>query len=305
MQMTTQRRHGNGANRRAVAFAAVMALSVAGGSIAPEGALARRTSAQLVQGFSNSSAIAIPDGNQAPVSSILVSGFDTPIADVDVTLVGLSHTEANDLDFLLIGPQGQTAVVMSDVGSSAGNITVTLDDQAPDQISSVGPITSGVYQPTNFQSPDGFLPPGPAAAKGTLLAVFNSTDANGEWRLVIRDGEFTDVGTLAGGWSLRITSANGVPDAQPDSNSVRAGKAVTDLGGVLDNDDDPDDDPLTAILAGEPAKGTVSLQPDGSYTYRANKKAKGTDTFTYLAKDPGGLSDLETVTIKIAKKKRK
>ncbi|MFN8675856.1 MAG: Ig-like domain-containing protein [Thermomicrobiales bacterium] len=298
----------NGAHRRAMAFAAVMALAVVGSSLAPgmsEQALARRTSAQLVQGFSNSSSIAIPEANQAPPSSILVSGFNTPIADIDVTLVGLTHGLVNDLDILLLGPQGQSALLVSDVGSSASNVTLTMDDQAPDQISSVGPMSTGTFQPTNFQTPDSFAAPAPASPKGSLLAVFNSTDPNGEWRLIIRDDSLGNAGTLAGGWSMRITSANGVPNAQPDRNTVRAGKTVTDQGGVLDNDDDPDDDPLTAVLAGEPAKGTVSLQPDGSYTYRANRKAKGTDSFTYLASDTRGLSDLETVTISITKAKKK
>lgn len=306
--MATQYRNWKGANRRAVAFAAVMALTVAGSSIAPgisEQALARRTSAQLVQGFSNSSSIAIPEANQAPPSSILVSGFDTPIADIDVTLVGLTHGLVNDLDILLLGPQGQSALLVSDVGSSASNVTLTLDDQAPNQISSAGPMSTGTFQPTNFQTPDTFAAPAPTSPKGTLLAVFNSTDPNGEWRLIIRDDTLGNAGTLAGGWSMRIRSANGVPNAQPDRNTVRAGKSVTDLGGVLDNDEDPDDDSLTAVLAGQPTKGTVSLQPDGSYTYRAGRKAKGTDTFTYLARDPGGLSDLETVTISITKGKKK
>lgn len=306
--MATQYRNWKGANRRAVAFAAVMALTVAGSSIAPgisEQALARRTSAQLVQGFSNSSSIAIPEANQAPPSSILVSGFDTPIADIDVTLVGLTHGLVNDLDILLLGPQGQSALLVSDVGSSASNVTLTLDDQAPNQIASAGPMSTGTFQPTNFQTPDTFAAPAPTSPKGTLLAVFNSTDPNGEWRLIIRDDTLGNAGTLAGGWSMRIRSANGVPNAQPDRNTVRAGKSVTDLGGVLDNDDDPDDDSLTAVLAGQPTKGTVSLQPDGSYTYRAGRKAKGTDTFTYLARDPGGLSDLETVTISITKGKKK
>lgn len=304
----THRRTRNGANRRALALTAVVALAVAGSSLAPglgERAMARRPSAQLVQGFSNSASIAIPDGNQTGPSSILVSGLDTPVADIDVTLVGLTHGLVNDLDILLIGPQGQSALVVSDVGSSANNVTLTLDDQAPEQLSSVDPFATGVFQPTNFQSSDPFTPPAPASPKGSRLAVFNSTDPNGEWRLIIRDDSLGNTGTLAGGWSLRITSANGVPNAEPDRNTVRAGQAVTDQRGVLDNDDDPDDDPLTAVLAGEPAKGTVTLEPDGSYTYRANKKAKGIDTFTYLAKDPRGLSDLETVTIQITKAKKK
>ena len=306
--MTTRQQPSKSAHWRAVTLASVMALSVAGSSVVPwmsESALARRGAAQLVQGFSNPAAIAISDANQTTPSSILVSGFDTPVADVDVTLFGLSHGQVNGLDIVLLGPQGQSALLASDVGSSANNVTLTLDDQAPDQISSAGPMSTGTFQPTNFQSSDSFTPPGPAAPRGALLAVFNSTDANGEWRLIIHDDSSGNTGTLAGGWSLRITSANGVPNAEPDTVTVRAGKSVTDQGGVLENDDDPDDDPLTAVLAGEPARGTVSLQPDGSYTYRANKKAKGRDSFTYLAKDPGGLSDLETVTIQITKGKKK
>lgn len=298
----------NRAPRRALAFAAIMTLAVVGGSIAPgisENALARRNSAQLVQGFSNSSSIAIPAADQTTPSSIFVGGFNTPVADVNVTLFGLTHGVVNDLDILLLGPQGQSALLASDVGSSANNVTLALDDQAVDQIASAGPMTTGTFQPTNFQTPDSFTAPAPASPKGARLAVFNSTDPNGEWRLIIRDDSPGNAGTLTGGWSLNITSANGVPNAEPDRNTVRAGQSVTDQGGVLANDRDPDDDTLTAVLAGEPAKGTVSLQPDGSYTYRAGKKAKGTDSFTYLAKDPGGLSDLETVTIQITKAKKK
>ncbi|HZH07259.1 MAG TPA: Ig-like domain-containing protein [Lautropia sp.] len=285
-----------------------MALSVAGSSIAPglsESALARRPSAQLVQGFSNFSAIPIPEFSQAAPSSIAVSGFSTPVADVDVTLIGLTHGSVNDLDILLVGPQGQSALLASDVGSSASDVTLTLDDQAPEQIAAGGAMTTGTFQPTNFQSPDAFSAPAPASPKGARLAVFNNTDANGEWKLIIRDDSLQNAGLVATGWRLSITSANGIPDADPDSNTVRAGLAVTDERGVLRNDGDPDNDPLTAVLAGEPAKGTVSLQPDGSYTYLANKKAKGVDTFTYLATDPRGLSDLETVTIQITKAKKK
>ena len=308
IQVHTQLQQRTGAQRRALALAAMVALSVVGSALAPGlngTALAKRNTAQLVQGFSNSTAIAIKDIQQATPSSIFVGGFNTPLADINVTLFGLSHTDVNDIDILLVGPQGQSALLVSDVGSSANNVTLTLDDQAPGQINSAGAMTSGTFQPTNFQTPDEFAPPAPASPKGARLAVFNSTDPNGEWRLFIEDDIPGNTGNLAGGWSMTITSANGVPNAEPDRNTVRAGQAVTDQGGVLANDHDPDDDSLTALLAGEPAKGTVSLQPDGAYTYRASKKAKGTDSFTYLAKDPRGLSDLETVTIQITKGKKK
>jgi hypothetical protein len=50
----------------------------------------------------------------------------------------------------------------------------------------------------------------------------------------------------------------------------------------------------------------VELLPDGSFTYRANQKVKGKDSFTYLVQDTTGLTALDTVTIQIkGKKKRK
>jgi subtilisin-like proprotein convertase family protein len=266
----------------------------------------KRDNPKLVQTFGVSGPIAIPDGSQTLPSTIVVSGFETEVADVNVTLTGLTHGVVNDLDFLLIGPGGQTALIVSDVGSSANNVTLVLDDQAASQVSSAAAMISGTFQPTNFQSGDTFSPPAPTSPpSGSELGVFNSSDPNGTWSLHIRDDSFGNTGTLTGGWNLLITSANGVPNASPDTFSAQAGKALNEEVGVLSNDSDPDDDSLTAILAGKPKKGTLQFAPDGTFTYRPKKKAKGTDSFTYLAQDPGGLSALETISIQVKGKKKK
>lgn len=47
------------------------------------------------------------------------------------------------------------------------------------------------------------------------------------------------------------------------------------------------------------------MQPDGGFTYTPNKTAKGSDSFTYLAQDPGGLNALANVDIQITKAKKK
>jgi VCBS repeat-containing protein len=288
---------------------AALAVAIVAGGLLPgvaDTVSARARSAKLVQGFSTTSPIAITDGGQSAPSQIAVSGFTTEVADVDVTLTNLSHGQVNDVDVLLVGPGGQTALILSDVGSSAPNVTLTLDDQAAGQVSSTGPLTNGTFQPTNFQDGDTFGPPAPTSPPGgSQLGVFNSTDPNGTWTLFIRDDTFGTGGMLSGGWSLRITTANGVPDAAPDSFSVKAGKTLIDGGGVLANDNDADGDLLTAVLTGQPSKGTVDLQADGSFTYRSKKKAKGTDSFTYLAKDSTGLTALETVTVQIKGRKHK
>ncbi|MDQ2655464.1 MAG: Ig-like domain-containing protein [Chloroflexota bacterium] len=261
--------------------------------------------AELIQGFSNPATVSLGSGG---TTTIDVSGFDQPLADVNVTLRNMTQSSLGDLNVLLVGPAGQTAVIFSDIGSnsSANNLTVTLDDQAATQIP-VGPIQNGVYQPTNVISNDIWpAPPAPAhnLPSGAQLSVFNGTDPNGTWRLVFHnDNLASTAGALVGGWSLEITSANGVPTAAPDTLQAQAGKAVSGPS-VLGNDTDPDNDALTAILASQPRQGSVSMQPDGAFTYKAKKKAKGSDRFTYLAQDPSGLSDLETVTIQVKKARK-
>jgi hypothetical protein len=265
---------------------------------------------RLIRSFANTAPIAITAFQQSTPSQIVVSGFAKEIADVEVTLSSFTHGSPGSIDFLLVGPGGQSALVVSDVGDSAAAVTLTLDDGAAGQVPSSGPLASGTFQPTNFGTAnDTFAPPAPAKPSNAKLGVFNSTDPNGVWTLYVKNGT-VGTGAVNGGWGLKITTANGVPDASPDKFQVQAGQVLSEPAfGVLANDLEPDNDNLTAILAGKPRQGTVQLQPDGAFTYRPSKKAKGTDSFTYLAQDPSGLSDLETVTIQIqkakAKKKRK
>jgi len=76
-------------------------------------------------------------------------------------------------------------------------------------------------------------------------------------------------------------------------------------GGVLDNDFDPDGDPLTAILvppspSGDPANSSsFTLLADGSFTYTPNASYVGNDTFTYKANDGALDSNVATVTITV------
>lgn len=73
--------------------------------------------------------------------------------------------------------------------------------------------------------------------------------------------------------------------------------------GVLKNDTDPEDDPLTAILTSEPTKGTLKFKLDGSFTYLPKRGFTGADSFTYEADDGITRSDegsFATVTITVS-----
>jgi hypothetical protein len=300
------------------AICAALAVAVLASALTPGLAdpVAARKSAKprLVQQLANATRLNMGDDASAEVSTIEVSGFITEVIDVDLTLhnVNFGAASSQDMDILLMGPEGQTAIVLSDVGGDlpTNNATIVLDDQAAGQLPSNSALTSGTFQPTNVGSPDTIkLPNGDnlTPSSNSALSGFNGADPNGSWRLFAYDDTGNgNTGSITGGWSLRITSRNSAPSAQPDSFQARAGQTLTvNAAGVLGNDADHDNDTLTAIVVDKPKKGQFNLLPNGGFTYRPGKKAKGTDSFTYLAQDPGGLNAEAEVTIQVKGKKKK
>jgi VCBS repeat-containing protein len=70
--------------------------------------------------------------------------------------------------------------------------------------------------------------------------------------------------------------------------------------GVLANDSDSLSNPITVASNTSPSHGTLTLNTDGSLTYTPNTNFHGTDSFTYQAKDDGGVtSNTATVTITV------
>jgi RHS repeat-associated protein len=67
--------------------------------------------------------------------------------------------------------------------------------------------------------------------------------------------------------------------------------------GVLANDSDPRQHPLRAVLDTNPSDGSVTLNPDGSFTYTPNAAFVGIDHFTYHANNGSSDSNVATVTI--------
>lgn len=69
--------------------------------------------------------------------------------------------------------------------------------------------------------------------------------------------------------------------------------------GVLGNDTDPDGDPLTAELVSGPAHGSLTLNPNGSFSYTPAVGYSGADFFSYRAYDGTERSALATVGINV------
>src|SRR5690606_10385618 len=75
---------------------------------------------------------------------------------------------------------------------------------------------------------------------------------------------------------------------------------VPDSTGVLANDDDVEADAIEATLESAPAHGSVTMVPQGGFTYEPDVDFFGIDTFTYRATDTGGGEAVATVTIEVA-----
>lgn len=158
--------------------------------------------------------------------TINVSGITDPVVDVNVRLRGLNHTWPDDIDIVLVGPQGQAVMLMSDAGGSSDLINVTLDfsmEVNSGALPDSAQIVSGTYLPTNFVTPDNFPAPAPAGPYGVDLSAFYGLNPNGVWSLYVVDDVGGDTGSL-GGWDLEIVT---VPE--PASVSLLAALGLLGL----------------------------------------------------------------------------
>ena len=90
--------------------------------------------------WSNTSAITINDSDAEPQvgtatpypSTITVSGETGVVQEVTVTLNRFRHDFPDDVDILLVGPQGQSVILLSDAGGIYGvrELDITFEDDA-------------------------------------------------------------------------------------------------------------------------------------------------------------------------------
>jgi Ca2+-binding RTX toxin-like protein len=97
--------------------------------------------------------------------------------------------------------------------------------------------------------------------------------------------------------SIDNTPVDDAPEANPDSAITDEDTSVTIS--VLDNDTDPNGDPLTVTSAAA-NHGTVAINADGTVTYTPDADFNGDDTITYTIEDPAGNSATSTVDVTVS-----
>ncbi len=99
--------------------------------------------------------------------------------------------------------------------------------------------------------------------------------------------------------TITVTPRNDAPVAAAESYTVDEGETLTvdAAQGVLANDSDVENDPLTAVLVTEPVNGALTLNADGSFSYEHDGSETTSDSFAYAPND--GSENGNTVTVSI------
>jgi hypothetical protein len=115
---------------------------------------------------------------------VAVSGVPGRVTRVRQALIGLNHDAPDDIDLLLVAPDGKKVVAMSDAGgaTTVSDLVILLDDQAAIALPDATALGNGVFTPADYEPGDAF-PTAPAGATTSTLASFNGIDPNGTWRL--------------------------------------------------------------------------------------------------------------------------
>ncbi len=101
---------------------------------------------------------------------------------------------------------------------------------------------------------------------------------------------------------IQVNSVNDIPESYSDSYTVeeKTNPGYTDLTGNILNNDIGLGDTVSVVLITTPAKGKLTLEQDGSFTFIPEEQKYGNDGFTYRLKDNDNEeSAITNVTISI------
>lgn len=192
---------------------------------------------------------------------------------------------------ITVNPVNDPPVAVDDSGTTDEDTAVVLGVVANDSdlendtlsVSAVSTASNGTVANNN----DGTV-------TYTPNADFNGSDS---FTYTLSDGNGgSDTATV----NVTVNAVNDLPVALDDGYSTDEDTTlIVSASGVLANDTDVENDPLSAILVNDVSNGTLTLNGDGSLSYDPDLNFNGTDSFTYMANDGTGDSTEATVTITV------
>jgi len=213
----------------------------------------------------------------------------------DANPIDISAGGRGRIDFLLDGDEypitrDDSALTVEDTVSAP--IHVIGNDTDPDGSIDQGTVTIGMPPAHGMVAAD---------TGGNIIYTpdlnFNGTDF---FTYTVRDnqGAISEEATV----TVIVESVNDKPAAYNQSldYSVSEGEQqMVEAPGLLANYSDPEGDSLAAILLRDTVNGSLSLNPDGSFSYSHDGGENTGDSFSYQVTDGTALSDITDVTIQV------
>ena len=246
-------------------------------------------------------------GPASPYPSINnVSGMSGWITNMNLTFSRLSHARVQDVNMLLVHPNGTGIVIFSEIcgqNRSCTNTTITLEDGLFYPLPPDYDLWSEPLRPANFQSTN-FYPGATWTNLPGVFASFNGTSPNGDWKLYVYDDAPGNNGLIQGGWSLLIGTSTGPVISDLTNLTIQTNASTGPLAFVIN---DPDTALSNLVLTASSSNTnlvfTNNIVFGGSGTNRTvtvtpNAGQSGLATITITVSDGvGSASDTFVLTV--------
>lgn len=193
-----------------------------------------------------------------------------------------------DLSSYGIAPELQDDIFYGSEDSAVEENVLANDTAGPGDMLSVvpGTITTSNGGTIVMNANGTFSYQGAVNFNGTDTFSYTVNDNNG--------------GSATASVTLHIASVNDAPVAADDAASGNEDEIIT--GTLLDNDSDVDGDALTvdAQTVTTANGGTVTINPNGTFSYQGATNFNGNDTFNYTVRDTSGAYSTAAVAITVA-----
>ncbi len=206
---------------------------------------------------------------QSESAEVLVSLTVTAVADAPAAADD-GYTTREDTPLNVVAP----GVLSNDFDAEGDLLSAILVSEPAKGTLSLSGNGAFLYTPAdNFNGTDAF--------------TYNASD----------DALSSNIATV----TIMVTAVNDAPVALADAYDTDEETPLTIAApGVLSNDSDVENDPLSAVLLNQPANGALTLNGDGSFTYTPSPGFSGGDAFTYKAGDGVLSSSSATASISVA-----
>lgn len=187
----------------------------------------------------NTTAITIPDNNDAGISSMIaISGVSSASNVLDMSVeMSIDHTWVGDLTIELEAPTGETlslvSVTLNDSSDLDQNFPITFTDTATTSANNLG---SGLAGPGVICEDNNICEYYPSAGSDAFAQFINTlstndSNLNGDWKLNIEDSADGDEGSLEE-WNITINTFD--PDAVT-ANVIDTDPSATGMATAADS----------------------------------------------------------------------